>query len=190
MFSESGPAVCLTFAFQLCKWAWIITTDSGNSPPYSPFFLANRTLCSNVGWPPASALRLAAGGVNLDQIRPAVTNSTLLVLDVGEGLRCNPDQREGSRGLPRGFWEGLLQFKWRHRKAYLMAMGCCVRPVWCLELWQWSYEDGTSLKTKVSTLRMGSQNDGKYLAPDNVTELPNQPTLDLVLCEIINSLIF
>lgn len=191
MFSESGPAVCLTFALQLRKWAWIIKTDGGNSPPCSPFFLAN-VICSNVGWPPASALRRAAGGVNLGPIRPAVMNSTLAVVDLGVGLRCSPDQSEGKRGLPRGFWAGLLPFKWRHRKAYLMAVGCCVRPVWCLELWQWSYdhEDGTSLKTKVSTLRMGAQNDGKYLAPDNVTALPNQPTLDLVLREIINSVIF
>ena len=36
---------------------------------------------------------------------------------------------------------------------------------------------------------MGSQNDGKYLAPDNVTELPNQPTLDLVLVTVVGLLL-
>ena len=160
VLSESGSAVCLTFPFQLCKCAWIITADSGNSPPCSLFFLANRTLILFWCWvatsfSPEAGCRGTESG--LDQA--SHNEFHVVVVDLGVGMRCSADQREGRRGLPTGFIEGLWQFKCRHRKAYLMAVGCCIRLVWCLELWQWSYdhEDGTSLKTKVSTLRMGAQ---------------------------------
>ena len=93
------PAVCLTFPFQLCKVAWIITADTGYSPPSSSvpsFLLIELWFCPDVGWPRASGLRLATGGVNLDQIRPAIIISRLPVVGLGIDMWCNSDQKERS----------------------------------------------------------------------------------------------
>lgn len=65
----------VNFPFQPCRVARIITAGVACSPPsssVSSFSLIELGFCSEIGWPRATGLMLAPGGVNLDQIRPAV----------------------------------------------------------------------------------------------------------------------